>query len=65
MNHGSICFFTARRAADPSRAGQKTKADRLRNRLLWGMVDSNHRRHRQQIYSLVPLATREIPHVLL
>ena len=29
----------------------------------WGMVDSNHRRHRQQIYSLSPLATREIPHV--
>ena len=29
----------------------------------WGKVDSNHRRHRQQIYSLSPLATREIPHV--
>ena len=28
------------------------------------MVDSNHRRHRQQIYSLSPLATREIPHIL-
>ena len=28
----------------------------------WGMVDSNHRRHCQQIYSLSPLATREIPH---
>ena len=27
------------------------------------MVDSNHRRHRQQIYSLSPLATREIPHI--
>ena len=31
----------------------------------WGMVDSNHRRHRQQIYSLSPLATREIPHIQL
>ena len=31
--------------------------------LWWGMVDSNHRRHRQQIYSLSPLATREIPHI--
>ena len=31
----------------------------------WGMVDSNHRRHRQQIYSLSPLATREIPHMKL
>ena len=30
----------------------------------WEMVDSNHRRHRQQIYSLSPLATREIPHIL-
>ena len=29
----------------------------------WGMVDSNHRRHCQQIYSLSPLATREIPHI--
>ena len=28
------------------------------------MVDSNHRRHRQQIYSLSPLATREIPQIL-
>ncbi len=28
----------------------------------WGKVDSNHRRHRQQIYSLSPLATREFPH---
>ena len=27
------------------------------------MVDSNHRRHSQQIYSLSPLATREIPYI--
>ena len=27
------------------------------------MVDSNHRRRSQQIYSLSPLATREIPHM--
>ena len=31
----------------------------------WGMVDSNHRRRSQQIYSLSPLATREIPHIEL
>ena len=31
----------------------------------WGMVDSNHRRRCQQIYSLSPLATREIPHMNL
>ena len=29
------------------------------------MVDSNHRRRSQQIYSLSPLATREIPHIHL
>ena len=26
-------------------------------------MDSNHRRHCQQIYSLSPLATREFPHI--
>ena len=31
----------------------------------WGMVDSNHRRRCQQIYSLSPLATREIPQIQL
>ena len=31
---------------------------------LWEIVDSNHRRHCQQIYSLSPLATREISHAL-
>ena len=41
-----------------------------RNKLLfvpfwWGKVDSNHRRHCQQIYSLSPLATREFPHINL
>ena len=30
----------------------------------WGKMDSNHRRHCQQIYSLSPLATREFPHIL-
>ena len=29
----------------------------------WGKMDSNHRRHCQQIYSLSPLATREFPHI--
>ena len=31
----------------------------------WGKVDSDHRSQRQQIYSLPPLATREIPHMEL
>ena len=29
----------------------------------WGKVDSNHRSYKQQIYSLSPLATREVPHM--
>ena len=41
-------------------AGQTTVGN-----IWWGMVDSNHRRRCQQIYSLSPLATREIPHMKL
>ena len=29
----------------------------------WGKVDSNHRSRRQQIYSLPPLATRELSQI--
>ncbi len=45
---------------------RKRKESRRESRpdsVWWGMVDSNHRRHSQQIYSLSPLATREIPHI--
>ena len=35
----------------------------IRHLSWWGRVDSNHRRHCQQIYSLSPLATREHPHM--
>ena len=31
--------------------------------LWWGRTDSNHRSETQQIYSLSPLATRELPHI--
>ena len=31
----------------------------------WGRTDSNHRSETQQIYSLSPLATRELPHIQL
>ena len=31
----------------------------------WEVVDSNHRSHRRQIYSLFPLATRETSHIKL
>ena len=30
----------------------------------WGRTDSNHRSETQQIYSLSPLATRELPQIL-
>ena len=33
--------------------------------LWWGRTDSNHRSETQQIYSLSPLATRELPHMYL
>ena len=33
--------------------------------LWWERVDSDHRRHCQQIYSLSPLATRERSHMKL
>ena len=33
--------------------------------LWWGRTDSNHRSDTQQIYSLSPLATRELPHMKL
>ena len=48
------------------RREQKEKATlRATFSFWWGMVDSNHRRRCQQIYSLSPLATREIPHMKL
>jgi hypothetical protein len=30
---------------------------------MWGVMDSNHRRRRQQIYSLPHLATLETPRI--
>ena len=39
------------------------KSSPFQVRIWWGKVDSNHRRHCQQIYSLSPLATREFPHM--
>ncbi len=44
---------------------KKTKSSRPKDRelLWWGRTDSNHRSDTQQIYSLSPLATRELPHM--
>ena len=44
---------------------QKIKASPFGLALIfwWERMDSNHRSHRQQIYSLPPLATRELSHI--
>ena len=48
----------------PRKGGKKENSTRKASAVFWwGMVDSNHRRRCQQIYSLSPLATREIPHI--
>ena len=44
---------------------QKDLMHRIRSFCWWGMVDSDHRSETQQIYSLPPLATREIPRMEL
>ena len=62
--HAGACSFAAGWAASltppiPANKNRPAKQDGF----WWGMVDSNHRRHCQQIYSLSPLATREIPQI--
>ena len=42
---------------------KQEKSSPFQVRTWWGKVDSNHRRHCQQIYSLSPLATREFPQI--
>ena len=42
-----------------------TKSYLIRNKKWWREVDSNHRRLSRQIYSLLPLATREPLHIFL
>ena len=43
---------------------KKTKNGKNRSLRWWRRMDSNHRSRRQQIYSLPPLAARELSHVL-
>ena len=40
-------------------------SSKIRHIIWWRRVDSNHRSKKQQIYSLSPLATRELPHIKL
>ena len=42
---------------------QKVQHRKVLDFLWWGRTDSNHRSVTQQIYSLSPLATRELPHI--
>ena len=44
---------------------QKVQHQMVLDFLWWGRTDSNHRSETQQIYSLSPLATRELPHIQL
>ena len=44
---------------------QKIQHRKVLDFLWWGRTDSNHRSETQQIYSLSPLATRELPRILL
>ena len=62
MGHQS--FFETEKSPQTRMNTKKNVPDsKIRHIIWWGMVDSNHRRRCQQIYSLSPLATREIPHI--
>ena len=56
------CFLTPL-PSNPSKHENKDPTALVVSLFWWGKVDSNHRRHCQQIYSLSPLATREFPHI--
>ena len=53
--HGFESFFSA--------TTKKPLSVRIAVFSWWGRTDSNHRSETQQIYSLSPLATRELPHI--
>ena len=62
ISSNEVGFHRRRRFHPPARVDLVEKStDKVDAFFWWGMVDSNHRRHSQQIYSLSPLATREIP----
>ena len=62
MGHQS--FFETEKSPQTRMNTKKNVPDsKIRHIIWWEMVDSNHRRLSQQIYSLSPLATREISHI--
>ena len=71
--HSRSEYFTRRRRIShfavifhlPARANFVEKSTLARAFFWWERVDSDHRSHRQQIYSLPPLATRERSHMEL
>ena len=66
IQKGLRCF-RKRKMTPPDRGGndkkQKTDAESI-GLLKWERVDLNHRSETQQIYSLPPLATRELSHLI-
>ena len=61
MGHQS--FFETEKSPQTRMNTKKNVPDsKIRHIIWWRRVDSNHRSKKQQIYSLSPLATRELPH---
>ena len=64
MGHQS--FFETKKSPQTRMNTEKNVPDsKIEHIIWWEKVDSNHRRHSQQIYSLSPLATREFSPILL
>ena len=63
--HMAKPYFTLRRSISLAEGEFRWKKHFFRSAFFWwGMVDSDHRSQWQQIYSLPPLAAREIPHMV-
>ena len=64
MGHQS--FFETEKSPQTRMNTKKNVPDsKIRHIIWWRRVDSNHRSKKQQIYSLSPLATRELLHIRL
>ena len=61
LSTGQLHFIL--RIRTPLLSPQKTAILTDSGFLWWGRTDSNHRSETQQIYSLSPLATRELPQI--
>ena len=62
MGHQS--FFETEKSPQTRMNTKKNVPDsKIRHIIWWRRMDSNHRSETQQIYSLPPLATRELLHI--